>query len=169
MSLEHRQLYSVSCKFEPQIDPEGNVKIICQICDVEITPGQKKQRLFNVRRHFMESSSHKSKVVSLAGRENVPSESVVNLDMDEGKKIAFLKKISPGTFEVKGGYIVCSFCVGSNRTINLNPNHGSFENNVRSHLQSKQHSAAAKGKKQGTLDAMFCTKSSSSKAPSSRD
>lgn len=117
----------------------------------------------------MESSSHKSKVVSLAGRENVPSESVVNLDMDEGKKIAFLKKISPGTFEVKGGYVVCSFCVGSNRTINLNPNHGSFENNVRSHLQSKQHSAAAKGKKQCTLDAMFCTKSSSSRAPSSRD
>ena len=77
------------------------------------------------------------------------------------KKIAFLKKISPGTFEVKGGYLVCSFCIGSNRTINLNPNHGSFENNVCSHLQSKQHSAAAKlGKKQGTLDAMFCTKSS---------
>ena len=31
----------------------------------------------------MESSSHKSKVVSLAGRENVPSESVVSLDMDK--------------------------------------------------------------------------------------
>ena len=59
----------------------------------------------------MESSSHKSKVVSLAGRENVLSESIVNLDMDEGKKIAFLK-ISPGTFEVKGGYVVCSLCVG---------------------------------------------------------
>ena len=128
--------------------------------DVEITPGQKKQRLFNVRRHFMESSS--------AGRENVPSESVVNLDMDEGKKISFLKKISPGTFEVKGGYVVCSFCVGSNRTINLNPNHGSFKNNVHSHLQSKQHSAASKGKRQGTPDAMFFTKSSSSRALSSR-
>ena len=69
-----------------QIDPEGNIKIICQICDVAITPGQKKQRLFNVKQHFMESSSHKSKVVSLAGRENVPSESIVILDMDEGKK-----------------------------------------------------------------------------------
>ena len=86
MSLEHPQLNSVSCIIEPQIDPEGNVKITCKICDVEITPGQKKQQLFNVRRHFMESSSHKSKVVSLAVRENVPSESVVNLDMDEGKK-----------------------------------------------------------------------------------
>lgn len=32
----------------------------------------------------MESSSHKSKVVSLAGRENVSSESIVNLEMDEG-------------------------------------------------------------------------------------
>ena len=83
MSFEHQCLYSVSWKFEPQIDLEGKVEIICQICDVQITPGQKKQRLFNVRRHFMESSSHKSKVVSLAGRENVPSESIVNLDMDE--------------------------------------------------------------------------------------
>ena len=72
------------------------------------------------------------------------------------KQIAFLKNISPGMFEVKNGYVVCSFYVGSNRTINLNPNHGSFKN-VCSHLQSKQHSAAAKGKKQGALDAMFCT------------
>lgn len=82
--------------------------------------------------------------------------------MDEGKKIAFLKKISPGTFELKGSHVLCSYCVGNSRTINLNPNHGSFENNVRSHLQAKQHTAAAKGKKQRTLDSLFGTKASSS-------
>ena len=67
-------------------------------------------------------------------------------------------------FEVKNGYVVCSFCIGSNRNINLNPNHSSFENNAYSHIQSKQHSAAAKDKKQGTLDAMFCTDPSRSLA-----
>ena len=146
LSLEHEHLYSVSWKFEPQIDPEGNIKTICQICNVQITPGQKKQWLFNVRQHFMESSCHKTIVSLAAGRENVPSESVINLDMDEGKKITFSKKISPSTFDVRGGYVVCSFRVGSNH------------NNVHRHLQSNQHSAAAKGKNQGTLDAMFCTK-----------
>lgn len=100
----------------------------------------------------MDSSCHKAEVISLAGRDNVSSESMVSLDMDEGKKRAFLKKISPSTFELKGSHVVCSCCV------NLNPNRGSFENNVRSHLQSKQHTAAAKGKKQGTLDSLFGTK-----------
>ena len=109
------------------MDSEGKIKILCQICDVQITPGLQKERLFNVRRHFIDSTCHKSKVVSLAGRDNVLSEGVVNLDMDEGKKMALLNKISPGTFELKGNYVTCSFCVGNNRTINLNPNHGSFE------------------------------------------
>lgn len=94
----------------------------------------------------MNSSCHKAKVISLADRDNVSSESVVNLDMDEGKKIAFLKKISPGTFELKGSHVLCSYCVGNSRTIYLNPNHGSFENNVRSHLQSKQPTAQQKVK-----------------------
>lgn len=149
------------------MDSEGKIKILCQICDVQITPGLQKQRLFNVRRHFIDSTCHKSKVVSLAGRDNVLSESVVNLDMDEGKKMALLNKISPRTFELKGSYVTCSFCVGKNRTITLNPNHGSFEDNVRNHLQSKQHIAAANGKKQGTLDSFFGTRSSSSTAPTS--
>lgn len=117
----------------------------------------------------MNSSCHKAKVISLANRDNVSSESVVNLDMDEGKKIAFLKKISPGTFELKGSHVLCSYCVGNSRTINLNPNRGSFENNVRSHLQSKQHTAAAKGKKQRTLDSLFGTKASSSSPQTSSE
>ncbi|CAH3193254.1 unnamed protein product [Porites evermanni] len=146
LALEHQKTYSVSCKFEPQINSEGKVKLVCQICDVQITPGLTKQRLFNVRRNFMNSSCHKAKVISLADRDNVSSESVVNLDMDEGKKIAFLKKISPGTFELKGSHVLCSYCVGNSRTIYLNPNHGSFENNVRSHLQSKQPTAQQKVK-----------------------
>lgn len=145
------------------MDSEGKVKIICQTCDVQITPGLTKRRLFNVRQHFMDSSCHKAEVISLAGRDNISSESVVSLDMDEGKKIAFLKKISPSTFELKGSHVVCSCCV------NLNPNRGSFENNVRSHLQSKQHTAAAKGKKQGTLDSLFGTKASLSSPQTSSE
>ena len=163
-------MYSFPCTFEPEIDSEGgNIKINCQICDVQITPGLQKQRLFNIRRHFTESSGHKSKVVSLAGRNNVFSESVVNFDIEEGKKIAFLKKISPGTFEVKGTQVTCSFCVGSKHTISLNPSHGSFENNVRSHLQSKQHIAASKGKKQSALDSLFGLKSSTSSPSTPRE
>lgn len=105
----------------------------------------------------MDSSCHKAEVISLAGRDNISSESVVSLDMDEGKKI------SPSTFELKGSHVVCSCCV------NLNPNRGSFENNVRSHLQSKQHTAAAKGKKQGTLDSLFGTKASLSSPQTSSE
>lgn len=117
----------------------------------------------------MNSSCHKAKVIYLAGRDNVSSESVVNLDMDEGKKIAFLKKISPSTLELKGSHVLCSYCVGNSRTINLNPNHGSFENNVRSHFQLKQHTAAAKGKKQGMLNSLFGTKASSSSPQTSSE
>lgn len=120
-------MYSVTCKFEPQMDSEGKIKILCHMCDVQITPGLQKHWLFNVRWHFIDSRCHKSKVISLAGRDNVLSESVVNLDMGEGKKMALLNKISPGTFELKGSYVTCSFCVGNNCTINLNPNQGSFK------------------------------------------
>ena len=92
--------------------------------------------------------------VSCKFEAQMDSESVLN----KGKKIAFLKNISPGTFEFKGSDVVCLYCIGNSCTINLNPTHGSFKNSVSSHLQLKQYTATAKGTKQGMLDALFLHK-----------
>lgn len=107
----------------------------------------------------MECLQHKEKVVALAGRDNVPSESVANMEIVEARKVEFVRNTAPGTFEIVDGYISCRYCVGNSRNIALNPQHGSFENNVKQHLKSKEHTVAAKGKKQGTLDSFVRTSS----------
>lgn len=131
--------------------------IQCEVCKVNISTGLPKQRLYHVRRHFSESSSHQAKVIALAGREKALSESVAHIDQREAGQIEFLRRVAPGTFKVEEVtvYAICNYYAGNGRRINLHPEHGSFENNVLSHLRSKQHTVSAKGKKQSTLDHMY--------------
>lgn len=139
-----------------QTDTDNPIMIHCPICDVMIAAGPKKQRLSNIRRHLTNSSSHQSKVISSKGRDNISSESVANLEIEEACKLKFIAEAAPGVFKRRGDVFICDYCVGPNKTLFVQPEHGSLENNVKSHLNSKQHIAAVKGgKKQGTLDAMF--------------
>ena len=74
------------------------------------------------------------------------------MEITEARKVEFVKNLAPGTLKIIDGDISCCYCVGNNRNIAFNPEHGSFENNVKQHLKSKEHNVAAKGKKLGTLN-----------------
>ena len=140
LSDEHEQLYSVQCEFTPIVE-NGVIKIKCDLCSIMITPGLIKQRLQNVRRHFTESTTHKSNVVEAAGRKNVSSESIANMEINASKKIMSANKLAPGTFSIVAGdegRVLCHYCIGDKRYISLNPKHGSFENNIKCHLKSQQ-------------------------------
>lgn len=159
LSKEHEVLYTVPCTFKPHpavVKDDESMAVQCEICDVRISAGPLKQRLSNLRRHFTESSSHKSKVILAGGRENVSSESVAEMEVEDSQKLAFLASFAPGVFRRNDSVITCLYCPGPGNTILLHPTHGSFQNNIRSHVQSKQHERAARdGKKQGTLDSLF--------------
>ena len=153
LAEEHQNLFFTSCEFLPEV-AAGTIVIRCKLCDIQIKPGLPKQRLANVRRHFQESDTHKSRIIA-KGRDDVFSESVANLELKEAGKLELLNRVAPGVFHCNRESAVCTFCVGSSRSIRFAPEHGSFEHNVKTHLASKQHIRASKGKPQGTLDAMF--------------
>jgi len=134
-----------------QTDTDNPIMIHCPICDVMIAAGPKKQRLSNIRRHLTNSSSHQSKVISSKGRDNISSESVANLEIEEACKLKFIAEAAPGVFKRRGDVFICNYCVGPNKTLFVQPEHGSMENNVKSHLNSKQHIAAVKGGKNKAL------------------
>ena len=60
-----------------------------------------KQRLHTVTCYFMDSKAHKTKVLSIAGQENVQSDSVVEMELEEAQKIEFVNNTSAGTFKIK--------------------------------------------------------------------
>ena len=162
---QHEAHYGVPCTFTV-LYLNGEYKIRCEVCQTRISPGLPKQRLQSLRKHYLESATHKANIISSSGRENVDSGAVAHFEITEAEKLAKLQKIAPGVFEIKEGYLLCKFCVGKNQKVILNPVHGSFEKNVRLHLESKGHQNLSRdGKKQMSLSKSFEASSTNPEKP----
>ncbi len=134
LSKWHEDTYGVKCDFSCD-KKSGLIKIECPRCHTWMKAGDLHKRLQSVRVHC-ESLAHKNSIYETNDRTQIDSECVADVEIRTETSKRIVRETANKEFILLSKSCKCRYC---GTEISYIPKHGSFKENLDSHLCSSGH------------------------------